>query len=168
MNPLRNFKPGFIVETDFYGEPLHPVSCVEAFVLDPVGRKKIVDLEHEVAKLPQYECPLKHYFAEGLYVREIFIPAGCVLVGYVHMQDCVTTISKGVIAINDGELTTVLRAPFTKTVPAGSKKAGYALEDTIWCDAYVNPDNDRSIEKLEARLTANTHAEFLFRLEHRS
>jgi len=152
-----------VVKTDFYGQPKN-VAVVEPFVLDAMARKKLVQLEQAVGRLPQFECPLKHYFADGLYVREIFIPAGVVLVGYIHMQDCVTTVSQGIIAINDGSGPPVLvRAPFTRAVPKGSKKAGYALADTIWCDAYVNPDNERDIAKLEARLTANTHEEFLLR-----
>jgi hypothetical protein len=118
--------------------------------------------------LPQYQCPLRHYFADGLYVREIFIPAGCALVGYIHTQDCVTVVSKGKILIADGEgLPVCVEAPFTKVVPRGTKKAGYALEDTIWSDAYVNADNERNIDVLEARLTANTHTEYLLRIENR-
>ena len=128
-----------------------------------VARDRIVRLEQSVAKLPQYECPIKHYFVDGLYVREIEIPAGCILVGYIHMQPCITTLSKGVILISEGEKTVRIEAPFTTTVAPGSKKAGYALTDCIWSDAYVNPDNERDIDKLEARLTANTHAEYLTR-----
>ena len=45
----------------------------------------------------------------------------------------------------------------------GTKKAGYALADTVWSDAYVNPDNERDIETLERRLTADTHADYLLR-----
>ena len=167
MNPLRKLNRPFVVETDFYGDPLEVVTLVEPFVIDKVARSRLVNFERELGKLPQFECPLKHYFADGLYVREIFIPKGVALVGYVHMQDCVTTISQGAIAINDGVDMVVLRAPFTKPVPAGSKKAGYALEDTIWCDAYVNPDNERDIAKLESRLCADSHDDYLLRLENK-
>jgi len=128
-----------------------------------VARDRIVRLEQAVAKLPQYDCPVKHYFVDGLYVREISIPAGCILVGYIHMQPCITTLSKGTILISEGDNTVKLSAPFTTTVAPGSKKAGYALTDVIWSDAYVNPDNERDIDRLEARLTANTHAEYLTR-----
>jgi len=129
----------------------------------PAGRGKILRLEQALAKMPQFECPLKHYFADGLYVREIFIPAGVALVGYIHMRECITTVSQGEIAIFDGDKTIVIRAPFTLAVPPGSKKAGYALTDTVWSDAYANADNERDIAKLEARLTADTHADYLAR-----
>jgi hypothetical protein len=141
--------------------------CLPRSNFSLVGRERIIRLERAIAKLPQFDCPLQHYFVDGLYVREIFIPKGCVLVGYIHMEPCITTISKGVIVIADGQDTKIFRAPLTFTCPPGSKKAGYALEDTIWADAYVNADNECDVDKLEARLTANTHAEFLSRTDAR-
>src|SRR3990167_9863372 len=32
-------------------------------------------------------CPLKHHFANGIYVREILIPRGCLYVGRIHKFD---------------------------------------------------------------------------------
>lgn len=126
------------------------------------GRQQVVAFEDALRKHPQpFEFPLNHHFVDGLYVREIFIPAGVALVGYIHTQDCITTVSRGRILIFDGINRTEVRAPFTTCVPRGSKKAGFALEDTVWADAYANPDNERDIAKLEARLTANTHEEYL-------
>jgi hypothetical protein len=131
------------------------------------GRQQVVAFETELAKLPQFEFPLKHYFADGLYVREIFIPRGAALVGYIHTQECITTVSRGCIVIFDGQNRMTVRAPFTTVVPRGTKKAGYALEDTVWSDAYVNADNEHDLAKLEARLTADTHEDYLRRLENK-
>jgi len=153
-----------------FDEAWHRNALIEASKPQPlniIGREKILTLEREIGKLPQYDCPLKHYFVDGLYVREIFIPAGCALVGYIHMQPCITTVSRGKIVISDVHTTRLVEAPFTMSVQPGSKKAGYAIEDTVWSDAYVNVDNETCIEKLEARLTANSHDEFLLRLENK-
>ena len=130
----------------------------------PAGRAKIVRFERELAKLPQVEFELQHFFVDGLYVRQIFIPAGVALVGYIHMQPCITSVLQGCIVIAGGERPVTLKAPYTCTCPAGSKKAGYALQDTVWQDAYLNPDNERDIAKLEARLTADTHEEYVARI----
>jgi len=143
------------------------VECADIATLDPEAMARLVHFEHALAKQPQFKCPVRHYFAHGLYVREIFIPAGVALVGYVHMQECVTTVSAGVIVIGDGNEPRVIAAPYTMACPAGSKKAGYALRDTVWTDSYANPDNERDIDVLEARLTADTHDEFMRRLEHK-
>lgn len=152
---------------------LFDIEVVKPEDFSVAGRERIVRLEDELKKLEPFECPLKHYFVNGLYVREIFIPAGVALVGYIHMYPCITTVSKGRIAIYDGlGPAKVFAAPTTMCVAAGTKKAGYALEDTIWSDAYLNLDNDQDIDRLEARLTANTHQEYLERsstvkLEHK-
>lgn len=135
--------------------------------LDPGAHARLLRFEHMLAGKPQHECPVHHYFADGVYCREIFIREGVALVGYIHMRACITTVSQGEIAIFDGDKTVVIRAPFTLAVPPGSKKAGYALSDTVWSDAYANADNERDIAKLEARLTADTHADYLVRTRFR-
>src|SRR5579862_5059934 len=86
---------------------------------NPQARDRIVRLEQAIARLPQYDCPLRHYFVDGLYVREITIPAGCALVGYIHVYPCITTLSKGSILISDGERSMRLTAPYTTTVAPG-------------------------------------------------
>jgi hypothetical protein len=59
---------------------------VELAVLDP-ARAKVEALEDEIAKLPQVDCPVRHYFAPGLYAREMTIPAGVTLTGAVHKTE---------------------------------------------------------------------------------
>ena len=85
------------------------------------------------------------------------------ILGYTHMFPCITTISKGKILLTNGEDSVIAEAPFTTEVEAGTQKAGHALEDTIWCDAYANPDNERDIDKLEEWLTADTYEMFLLK-----
>lgn len=128
--------------------------------IDLVKRQMLLNLERELAKLPQVDLLVRHHFADGLYTRELYIPAGVALVGYIHMQACTTSILQGRILIADGEETKTLEAPLIFACAPGSKKAGYALEDTIWADNYLNLDNCTDIDILEARLTANTHEEF--------
>ena len=53
-------------------------------------RSKILQFEEEMAKAPDIfrgdseKCPLRHFFADGVYVREIFIPKGMLIVGKIH------------------------------------------------------------------------------------
>lgn len=131
------------------------------FVLSAYGRARLTVLKDEMAKLPQFTFPLRHFFVDGLYGREITIPAGCALVGYVHRQDCISVLSRGKLAIHDGDEVKILTAPLTMVVPRGSQKAGYALEDSVFTDFYVNPDNERDPDRLLARLACETHEQFL-------
>lgn len=144
-----------------------PVVDVRSVEVNAAARAALANFQHELAKLPPFELTVKHYFADGLYVRELFIPAGVALVGYTHVEDCVSMLAGGVLAINDGTGVRVLRAPMTVAVPAGSKKAGYAIEDAVFVDCYANPDNERDIDVLHARLFVDTREEFAARLENK-
>jgi hypothetical protein len=53
---------------------------------------------------------------------------------------------------------------------AGTKRALYTLEDTVWTTVHLNPSNTRDIDQLVAEITAPTYAdleEFL-KLENKS
>jgi hypothetical protein len=86
-------------------------------------------------------CPLKHTFIGDRYVREIFIPAGCLIVGKIHKTDHPIFLMKGKISILDefkGE--SLLEAPMTICSKAGAKRAGFAVEDTVWVEVLPNPN----------------------------
>ena len=62
-------------------------------------RSKILQFEKSIREIDseKYEvytdrdsekvCPLTHSFSSGIYVREIFIPAGMFVVGKIHKHD---------------------------------------------------------------------------------
>ena len=113
--------------------------------------------------MPQVECPLRHFFAKGLYIRELTIPAGVALTGAIHLVDCISVMSQGKILVSDGEKAVCMTAPLTMFCAAGTKKAGYCLEEVIWVDSYPNPDDERDIDVLENRLMTNSHSDYLKR-----
>jgi len=125
------------------------------------GREKILRLEEAVGRLPQANLPLRHFFCEGLYAREMTIPAGCVLVGYIHIYPCVNIVSKGEITIAMEDGLRRIKAPFTMVSNGGSKKAGYAHEETIWTTIHANFENLTDVEELEHILTADSYDDFL-------
>jgi hypothetical protein len=94
-------------------------------------------------KLMELECAIKDqdtevtiepviYSAAGVYAREITIPAGTALVGEIHLKDQINVVSKGVIKVATEEGVRVIEAPCTFVSPAGTKRAGFAMEDTVW------------------------------------
>ena len=44
-------------------------------------------------------CPLKHTFSDGIYVREITIPAGMFIVGKIHKHDHPNFLLKGKVVV---------------------------------------------------------------------
>lgn len=136
--------------------------------LDVAARDKLMSFHNELTKLPQVACPIQHFFAPGLYVRQLWIPAGVACTGYIHVQSCITTLAQGIIAVSDGEVTKQLQAPYTFVCRPGTMKAVLCSEEVVWMDSYVNPDNETDIEKLEARLFAKSHDEFLAKFKELS
>ena len=94
-------------------------------------------------------CPLTHRFADQTYIREIFIPAGTLIVGKIHRHSHLNFISKGrVLVRTESGGVEELVAPLTIISPAGTKRIAYALEDTTWTTVHVTDKTDMvEIEK---------------------
>lgn len=124
-------------------------------------RQKVDKLERSMYALPQAECPVRHYFAPGLYAREITIPKGVTLVGAVHKSENLAVLSKGRIELVTEEGTVTLEAPCTVTVKPGTKNAALALEDAVWTNFLPNPDNETDTDKLVEVFTHSKASELL-------
>ena len=62
-------------------------------------RDAILALEQEVLSMPQIKLENKHYFAKGLYARELFMPKGSVVTGKIHLQEHLCIISYGDVTV---------------------------------------------------------------------
>lgn len=101
--------------------------------------------------------PLTHAFAEGCYVREIFIPAGSMLVGKIHKHAHPNFLMQGkVIVVTEQGGRAYLEAPLSMISHAGTKRAIYALTDTIWITVHVTQETD--LDKIEDYVIAKDYA----------
>lgn len=97
--------------------------------------------------------PLKHTFADGVYVREISIPAGHMVVGKIHRHEHLNFISKGrVTVITEQGGVEELVAPVTMISPPGVKRLLFTHEDTVWTTVHVT--NERDLDKIEEQVIA--------------
>lgn len=114
--------------------------------------QQIAWIGHTLAQFPQTEMPLKHHFAPGLYMREIFMPADTVVIGRIHKTEHFNILVKGsCLIVNDDGTRDVLRAPMVFVSKAGVQKVLLILEDTIWMTTHVT--DETNVEKLEEMLT---------------
>ena len=125
----------------------------------PVTRAQVERLEGEIQKLPQVDCPVRHYFAPGMAAREMTIPAGVVITGAVHRHEHLCTVSKGRILVSTDNGMAELVAPFTFVSKPGAKRVGYAIEETVWTTYHATDTTD--IDKLIEEITESTSAELL-------
>ena len=114
-------------------------------------KDKIAYLTRELSTVPQAECPLKHYFAPGVYIREIFMPAGAIIIGKIHKTEHFNIIQQGRVSIiHDDYSHEELKAPHTFVSRPGVQKVLYIHEDTVWSTVHLTEERD--LEKLEAAL----------------
>lgn len=112
--------------------------------------KGIEAVENMLLEQPQADCPVYHHFGPGVYMREVFIPAGTIALGHHHRFEHMNILLKGRISVlqPDGTLAEYI-APMMLTTPPGRKLA-YTHEDTVWVNVY--PESGRDIAELEEKL----------------
>jgi hypothetical protein len=105
-------------------------------------------------------CPLKHTFSDGIYVREIFIPAGTYIVGKIHKHSHPNFLLKGEVDVVTESGNERLVAPLSMISPAGTKRALYAVTDLVWVTVHHNPTNTQDLEKLERIVIADDYESY--------
>ena len=95
-------------------------------------RSKLLDLETVMQEMDQVSITAVEYFCGGVYAREITIPEGVALVGEIHLKDQINVVSKGTIRVFTEEGEKTITAPCTFISPAGVKRAGFAVTETVW------------------------------------
>lgn len=124
-----------------------------------VNRNKIHRLENTMMNLPQVKIKTTHIFAKGLYAREIVIPPDTVLTGKIHTHEHLNIISKGTILIFTDQGFKKFKAPCTLISPPGTKRVGYALEETVWTTIHANPEEILDFEILEKKFVRDRYNE---------
>jgi len=109
-------------------------------------------IEAKMKKEAQADTPVTHFFAGGVYVRQIFIPAGTLILGKRHRHETCNMLLQGrMLQFNEADgSSTILEAPaMFKSMP-GTRKLGYALEDSIFCN--IHPTDETNLEKIEEQV----------------
>ena len=120
------------------------------------NRQKILMIEDAIRNVEQIDLKVVHHFAPGVYARELHVPKGVMLTGKIHRTEHLNILSKGKITVftEDGG-TKTLTAPCTLVSTPGTKRVGYAHEDTVWI--CIHPTDETDLEKLEADLIAPSY-----------
>ena len=125
-------------------------------------RKQILDLECRLQSAggTAFDLPVIHWFCNGLYARELFIPAGTVLTGKIHKTEHLVIVSMGVVTVATEFETKLIEAPHTMITIPGTKRALFVHEDVIWTNIHAT--NERDVTKIEEDIIAKTYADVDF------
>ena len=130
-------------------------------------RSQVIELEEKINSLDETkriklaDCPLKHLFSEGMYVREVTIPEGTLVIGKIHKHEHPAFLLKGeALVITEYDGIKEMEGPCSFISPAGVKRAVYAKTELIWTTVHLNPENITNLEKLEEDNIAINYKEF--------
>lgn len=116
-------------------------------------RQSIDKLQAVMLTLPQIdmEAHTKHYFASGLYCRELFRPMGALIVGKVHKKEHLYIVASGTVRITNGDCQAIeIVGPKVIISQPGTKRAVYAVTDATCITVHATQNTD--LEKVEAEI----------------
>jgi len=131
-----------------YGRGFEPKQ--QALAIPELMLEKVKTLQAEVSKLPQYEPETTHTFHGGMYCREVFRPAGVLVVGKVHKKEHFYYIVHGTVAITTDDGVQSITGPRLICSKPGTKRAVYAETDALCVTFHVT--DAKTIEEAELEL----------------
>tara|TARA_R110002012_G_scaffold101789_4_gene241191 strand:- start:3165 stop:3644 length:480 start_codon:yes stop_codon:yes gene_type:complete len=134
------------------------------------SREKILELqqylvdkadgENIVTTQDSHLFPLKHTFADGIYVRQMSMGVGTLVVGAIHKHLHVWFLLQGHISVATEDTIEEYIAPCYVVASPGTKRVIYANEESIFVNIHKNPTNSQDIEFLESEIVAKDFADY--------
>ena len=125
-------------------------------------RKGICAIEDKISSMPEAMFgddvgELKHSFGEGLYIRELTVPKGLLIVTKIHKKAHPYFLLKGDCSILTDEGIIRIKAPYSGITKAGTKRIVYTHEDVIWTTVHATDKTD--LLEIEEEIIAKTFDE---------
>jgi quercetin dioxygenase-like cupin family protein len=139
------------------------------------SRNKILNLENDLIKIADGVnvegdgkqvvtdskiAPIKHSFADGIYVRQMDMKQGSIVVGAIHKHLHVWFLLTGCVTVATEDTTEDYIAPCYVVSTPGVKRVILANEDSIFVNIHKNPSNTQDIDKLEKEIVALNYEEY--------
>ena len=116
--------------------------------------KKLGTLYEATAAQPQIQCEEKHHFGPNIYIKEVTMPAGALIIGKHHrMEHLCNMVSGRMYILQDDGSKKELVAPMTFMAKPG-RKVAYIVETVVFQNIYSTSETD--IEKLENMFVDNS------------
>lgn len=99
-------------------------------------RHRIEVYEQRLKAEPQLDIPVTQYFCNGVYLREITIPAGTLLTGKIPTDERLNIVLTGSCEMVTNDGLKVVEGPAVFKSPAGTKRAGRCLTECRWLTVH--------------------------------
>lgn len=105
----------------------------------------------------QFDPDLVQYFGNGVYMRQVFLPAGSQAAGRIHKRPCWNILLQGEIEVVTEAGYKLMVAPDVFESPAGVKRAVRAISDTIWLTVHAYDGEERDGNAMADLLTVPSY-----------
>lgn len=129
---------------------LEPVAGLPVDLPATPDLETIREVQRRLTPMPQVECPVRHQFAPGMYVRTCAIPAGSVVVGKQHRHVHPVMLIKGETTILTDKGMERISAPHVWISQPGAKRILYTHTDCEFTTVHLNPTDTTDLDALEA------------------
>jgi hypothetical protein len=135
-------------------------------------REKIIEFEKQllsmdgalVGKELDKVNPLKHSFADGCYIREIFIPANTLVISKIHKIAHPFFLVEGEVSILTEDGVVHLKAPHNSITLAGTKRVLYTHTNCRFITVHVTGSTD--LQEIENEVIAKDFSDEEISLEN--
>ena len=105
-------------------------------------------------------APIKHTFADGVYIRQMDMTKNSIVVGAIHKHLHVWFLLTGHVTVTTEDATEDYVAPCYVVSTPGVKRVILANEDSIFVNVHKNPSNTQDIDELEKEIVALNYKEY--------
>ena len=124
------------------------------------GKNVIVGTKENPIITNNERIPIRHFFMDGVYVREMKMFKNMAIIGAIHKHLHMCFLLKGHLTVVNEDGITEHKAPCRIESTPGIKRVLYAHEDSLWYNTHKNPSNTKNIDKLEKELIALDYHEY--------
>ena len=124
------------------------------------GENIIVGTKEDPVLTDIKQVPIRHFFMDGVYVREMTMFKDTVVVGAIHKHLHMCFLLTGHLTVVSEEGKKEYVAPCFIIAEPGAKRVLYSHEDSVWYNTHKNPSNTEDIKQLEREIVAITYEEY--------
>ena len=139
--------------------------------IEEFGKTIVANVEECLSHIPgnkqskemQDNFPIKQHLENGVYIREVLMPKGSLVISLIHKQNHPSFFLEGEMSIltDSGEVKKI-KAPLHLNTKIGTQRVAYMHEDCKWTCVYRT--DAKTFEEAEADVYTNDYRELPIKL----
>ncbi len=88
------------------------------------------------------DLQIQHHFSDGVYARQMKLPAGHFAVTHAHTYDHLSILASGEVTVEIDNVKVIYKAPAVITILAGCNHRIEARQDAVWFCIHATDEKD--------------------------